>query len=324
MIRVNLHSGQGLGNQLWLIAAGYCLSLKNITNFKIYSPQYYRGEAIIDLNDFFDETSYHDIENHQKFHECMYYHDKQRSYVFSFDERIKKVKKNISIEGNFQSTDYFFHFENELKNLFTPTKKIIDFSNQFSNFGVLNIRGGEYKRSKSLLLPKFYWENAFRRLKKFHQTTEIICVTDDRDYAKYLFPNLEIISNSIENCYASLLGCKNAVISNSSFPFFPLLLNKNIINIFAPYQWARFKNKENLWFNPCNYYKNWKWIDSNDDIVSHKSCISNLIYTQNYLKKNYQEEFFKLPKEPENIIYLFNIVKKTIKKVLGIFFLKYR
>ena len=323
MITINLHSGQGLGNQLWIIATGYCLSLKKNTTFEILSPNFFKGNSIFDLDKYFNRITNYKKINKNIFHESMYYHRNQNCFVFSFDKSIKDTSPDTAIEGNFQSLEYFFGYIEELKKLLNPNQDIIKKSSQFSEYGVLNIRGGEYKRSKNLLLPKSYWVNSYNRLLEFHDKKNIICVTDDFKYTKYLFPDMEIISGKIEECFAALLGSRNASVSNSSFAFFPLFLNKNIKNIYAPYQWSRFNNKENLWFNPCNFYEKWKWLNSDNYIVTIKDCLKNIDYTNNYFKENFQKSFFYLPQEPNKKKKIYLYLKYLIKKILGLFFIRY-
>ena len=323
MISINLHSGQGLGNQLWIIATGYCLSLKNNTTFEILSPNFFKGSSIFDLDKYLNRmTNYKKIKKNI-FHESMYYHKKQNCFVFSFDKNINDTAPDTAIEGNFQSIEYFFGYIKELKKLLNPKQDIINTSLQFSNYGVLNIRGGEYKRSKNLLLPKSYWLNTYKRLFEYHEKKNIICVTDDYKYSKYLFPDMEIISGSIEQCFSALLGCKNASVSNSSFAFFPLFLNKNINKVYAPYQWSRFNNIENVWFNPCNYYPEWNWVDFNNQIVSTEKCLFNIKKSLNYFYNNFDLLNFQLDDEPTFIKFKYLKLKLIIKKILGIFFLRY-
>lgn len=323
MININLHSGQGLGNQLWVIASGYCLSLKKDTTLQIFSNQFFKGKEIFDFSYCFNTNIYKKACNDKTFNEEMYFYKKENCYVFTYDQKILDFdNENIHLEGNFQSTKYFFNFENELRMFFNPLTRIKNLSKQFNNKGILNIRGGEYKRS-NVILPKSYWHGAYKHLSNLHNKSDIICVTDDYKYAKSIFPDLEIISNSIPNCFAALLGCKNICVSNSSFSFFPLFLNKNVKNVFAPYQWARFNNQENLWLNPCNFYENWKWLNSNNTIVSIENCLKNIEYTKVYFKENFQKSFFYLPEEPNMITKIYLHLKFLIKKTLGLFFIRY-
>ena len=102
---------------------------------------------------------------------------------------------------------------------------------------ILNIRGGEYKRHKSLVVPISYWEGAIENFKTKFNIKKFIIVTDDYKYAKSLFPNLEVISGDVGACYAAIYNCKNIIVSNSSFSYFPCKtgLKKNVI---APMFWV--------------------------------------------------------------------------------------
>lgn len=317
MIYVKLNKGQGLGNQLWNIATGFCLAALKGFDFRIINYHLFIGKKIFDFEQY--KTDSPKIKN--IFYEKLYYDSYFKCQIFDFDENILNVKKNTLIEGNFQSTKYFFGKEMKLKNFLKIKKNLLDKSKVFNNKLIINIRGGEYKRHKSLLLPHSYWDRIYNKFCLTNQMDKI-CITDDYKYAKRIFPNLEIISDDIESCFAAILGCKSAVVSNSSFSFFPLFLNNNVKDIYAPYQWSRYNNKKDLWISPCNFYPNWHWVDINANIKSRDLCEENLIKTQKYYLDNFQLEFIKIPNE-NKILDFYKIIKKLIKKLLGLFDWRY-
>ena len=127
--------------------------------------------------------------------------------------------KNIRINGLFQSDKYLKYLNRITLNKFIKIK-----SNKINfdkNTCILNIRGGEYKRHKNLILPKIYWLNAMKLMSKINKNISFIVVTDDYRYAKSLFPNFEIISKNIHQCFVAIQNAPYLILSNSSFSFFP-------------------------------------------------------------------------------------------------------
>lgn len=318
MIISRIYKGQGFGNQLWCMVSAYALSLKkNYDCTFIDNTNSFLGHDIFDLsNNFFRNKA----TVKYKYYEKCFFDSNLNCKLFFFDKDLIKINKNTEIIGNFQSESYFFDKKKQIKNYFLINKKIKKLSSQFNNYNVLNIRGGEYKRHRELLLPYSYWMNLYDLLKK-KSDLPIIIVSDDYHYSKKLFPNLDIISNDIKMCFAAIMGAKNIGVSNSSFSYFPIFFSENKKEIYGPYQWSRFNNNGNLWASPCNFYKYWKWIDINGRIVSDKKCNENIKFTSVYLKNNSKLSCFSLPKkELDILIHLKNI----IKKLLGLFNWRYK
>ena len=317
MIYVRLNPGQGLGNQLWNIAAGFSLAQLKKFDFGILNYDLFLGKNIFDLQEY--KIDFPKVE--RTFYEKLFFDDFFNAQIFDFDPSILDVSDNTLIEGNFQSTRYFFEQEESLKKFFKVNNSIYEKSKKYADTHLFNIRGGEYKRHKNLLLPESYWRNAEKKYFIDAQFKKM-CVTDDQKYAMRIFPNLEIISGSIEECFAALMGCQKAIISNSSFAFFPLFLNTSIKKVYAPYQWSRFNNKKNFWVSPCNYYSQWNWIDKEGHIISHEFCLKNISDTIQYYKNSKPEQFFTIPKF-NLLTKTIKLVKKVIKKTLGIFDWRY-
>ena len=98
-------------------------------------------------------------------------------------------------------------------------------------------------------------------------------VTDDPDYAHYLFPKLYIISGSIRDCYTALYTCQYAILSNSTFSYFPIKTSFTPKKIVAPFLFARFNSFSNRWASPSNFYQDWNWMNSEGNIVDEKKCV---------------------------------------------------
>ena len=318
MVISQIYKGQGFGNQLWCMTTAYALSqFKNFPISFVDSSQSFLGYDIFDFpTNFFKKK----IKVNNYFYEEGYYDTKLKNNLFFFDKSILNIKPFTEIVGNFQSENYFFNKEEKIKNYFKINEKTLQLSEQFNNHNILNIRGGEYKRHRNLLLPDFYWQNLYSLLKSKSDLPFVI-VTDDYSYSRRLFPNLDIISNDIQLCFAAIMGSSNIGLSNSSFSYFPIFFGKKKQHIFAPYQWARFNNSQNLWVSPCNYYQTWQWVNSEGLIISSENCLKNISFTKNILEKKCKKIHFALPKSKHKFV--INI-KTFIKYILGFFNWRYQ
>ena len=183
----------------------------------------------------------------------------------------------------------------------------------------MNIRGGEFKRHKNWILKKDYWEKAMKNISEINQIKQFLIVTDDYRYCKKLFPNLEIISNDIEKCYATIYNSSNIILSNSSFAYFPCKTGKKK-KVIAPKFWAR-PHQENLWSSPCNIYEGWEWQDKDGLISTYEESLLLAKKTNNYYEKNfiYLVKKESIPKFSP-VYFLPNRLKKFTKLILSYIF----
>ena len=318
MIISQIHKGQGLGNQLWCMATAYTISQKkNYPLCILDSKNEFLGKEIFELP---KKIFFNPIKIKNYFYEEGYYHPKLKTFIYEFDHNILNISPDTKIIGNFQSEKYFFGLRNSIKDLFHIKLKIQKLSKQFYQYNVLNIRGGEYKRHKNLLLPDSYWNHVYNLIKE-KSNLPIICVSDDYRYAKKLFPHLEVISNNIELCFAAIMGAANIALSNSSFSYFPIFLGKSKSNIFAPYQWARFCNSYDLWCSPCNFYPQWQWVNFQGNVISQDQCSKNVMTTLDIVKQNCLKTSFPEPKYEKPFV---KLLKKKLKLLFGLFNWRYQ
>ena len=325
MIKIIFKTGQGLGNQLWLFAVAKSLSEKLSMDLKIENFNKFLGKDFLNLeySESKDKLSNsYLIENDKTefniFNERLYY-DHELKYILSgYDENIINVDKNTILEGIFQSEKYFFGDLDKLKRYIKLNQSTIESNPIKKDSCILNIRGGEYKRHKDFILPKKYWDNAIEYFKYKYDINKFIIVTDDFNYARALFPKYEIISGDIKKCYAAIFNCKNIIVSNSSFSYFPCKtgIRKNVI---APMYWARPFNKNKRWISPCNIYSEWLWQDVNGEINKYEDCLSIATKTENFYKKEFCILINKKEIPSKGIFnFLPNKVKSIFKKLLGI------
>ena len=317
MIYLDFLEGQGLGNQLWNYVTLRAITEKLGLNFKIINPSKFKGKEFLEINYGSSiNEKFHKFEKNI-FNETLYFDNDLKTYASHFDQEILKINPNTEIRGLFQSEKYLFDKDiNNYIKLKKNFKKNIDLKNKC----ILNIRGGEYKRFKNLILPKKYWLNGIENIKNISQEISFLIVTDDYAYASRLFPNIKILKGDISQDFIHLFNAEYVILSNSSFAYFPISLGKKPKIIIAPAHWSRFGNSNKRWISPSNYYKGWKYQDKSGELLSKnkiKTDLNNTIskYSNFYVRTSPEFEkrksFFDFfPKE----------LKKFIKKFLSIIF----
>ena len=290
-LRLSLLEGQGLGNQLWNIASAYYISkyLKfdlQITNFsKFLAKDFLTLPKCIELHEGKPEKIL------PVYRETLFKDNYFNAFVCDFDDRVLDFDCSTEISGLFQSERYFLGNIGRLGDLFKLSSEALKFAESFSEKTVLNIRGGEYKKHKNLILPDYYWTAAIDSLKRLDQVGEVCVVTDDKRYARLLFPDVQIVSGSVVNCYAALHGARNLVVSNSTFSYFPIMTRPKTPVVVAPAHWARFGNQKNLWVSPANYYSKWKWMDQKGRVLNQTELSDILNFTRDHYSKSEFSEY---------------------------------
>jgi len=321
MIKSCFLEGQGLGNQLWMYAAVRGIAKEKNMPFLFDGYENFKGKEFLDIDlGCLDRND----EDFIIFKEKMFYDDDLKYFASDYDSSIENIKNNTYLEGLFQSEKYFYGKEELISEWIVLNKKMLDYSKQFSETCVLNIRGGEYKRFKNLILPKKYWLDAINKIRTLTKVKKFLIITDDKRYAKALFPEFDVLDANVGECYAALYGAKSIIVSNSSFSYFPIKSRKDKPLVIAPYQWSRFNNDLDRWCAPCNYYKDWLWLSSDGNIEPSETCLTNIKKTRDYyqsftlcVKSNIIFENKKL----RNLFFSKN-VRRYVKKFLSIFFPK--
>ncbi len=277
MIRTNLLAGQGLGNQLWVYAACRGIANKHKLPFSIGGAEYFKGKSFleIDLGSPSHPTTNElnsSLVNCEVFRERLFY-DPELSYLASdYDSRVENISGNTVISGLFQSERYFYDCKPKLNEWIRLSEELKEKSEIYENTCVLNVRGGEYKRHKNLILPKSYWVHAIENIKKITGIDQFLIVTDDPAYGKAMLPNIPVLIGGIGECYAALYGAACHIVSNSSFSYFPIKSRIDSPYVIAPYLWSRPNNTLARWASPANLYSEWVWQDTIGTIHNIVEC----------------------------------------------------
>ena len=278
MIRTRLYSGQGLGNQLWVYAAGRSIAEYHNTSFRLLDAHLFKGNTFLDIDieavnsnesKASIATSIKKIELHR---ERLYYDHELEYYASAYDERVEDIKGDAILEGFYQSERYFYSNRARLKEWVRLKQEYADQANRYSHLCIINVRGGEYKRHKNLILPKRYWENAINNMISIYDVKDFLIVTDDKQYASRLLPGIPVLDGSIGDCYAALQGAGYLILSNSSFSYFPIKTRSDAPPVIAPFLWSRPSNQQLRWASPANLYEDWFWQSIDGELMDNDYC----------------------------------------------------
>jgi hypothetical protein len=146
------------------------------------------------------------------------------------------------------------------------------------NVCILNIRGGEYKGIRDVILPRSYWVNAMNKMLDLNGDMRFLVITDDVSYAKRLLPELSdfCYHNSIAVDYYIINKAKFLILSNSSFAWFPTWLNYECDFVIAPKYWSRYNFSDGYWGNSNIFTDGWFWLNRNGELESYDQVVDEL------------------------------------------------
>lgn len=178
-----------------------------------------------------------------------------------YDPKIREIRDNTIVDGEFQDEKYFIHRLTDVKQWLTPLPSlpVID-----KNECVLAHRGGEYTLFPELYLPAEYWRNAMENMRRINPDVWFRVVTDDIFSAMEMFPNLSI-THEIGEDWKAIRYAPYLILSNSSFGILPALLG-DAKKIIAPLHWAR--HNVGVWALPQNVYYRFTYQDRSGNLYA--------------------------------------------------------
>ena len=277
MIVVPLYDGQGLGNQLWVYAAGRSIAEQSGRAFRLLGAEKFKAADFLDI----DTNVPVDLApvvpevpaGLRTYRERLYYDDELNFVASGFDDLPTVVAEPLRLEGLFQDERYFFDRPDRLAAYIRPRGALLAAYPVADDTCVLNVRGGEYKNHRDLIVPPSYWTNAMRHMTRTFGIERFVVVTDDGAYARHLFPDLPVVTGNIGACFATLCNAPYRILSNSSFGYFPSkLVPRQAGRVVAPLYWSRPFNRLGRWASPANLYRDWQWLDANGETRTYDDC----------------------------------------------------
>lgn len=173
---------------------------------------------------------------------------KQRAYIrqvyetrYPVDERVWKldVKKNYYFQGTWHNYDYS-EILPRLRKMFCFAMPTIDTCSiwlqeiETENSVAIHIRRGDFVKLGYAICTEEYYKRAIEIIEARVANPFYFIFSDDTEYAKQLFASLEnkeiVVGNTGANSYLDMYlmsKCKHNIMANSTFSYWPALLNKN-------------------------------------------------------------------------------------------------
>lgn len=221
----------GMGNQMFMLAAGYAYGIKHKINF--FAPRQTIAPHI--WKTYFPQFPTDNPRPHY-----FYYKEKEHHY-----EEIP-FKENITIEGYFQSEKYFNNCRKEIIDAFQIPYKKLD------GYVSIHVRRGDYLKYPDKH-PVITYEYISESVKYFIEKgyKDFVVCSDDLPWCRANLKPLELFGASFSYSHnhepiadlALMSCCEHNIIANSSFSWWSAWLNQNPEKIvIAP----------KVWFGPGN------------------------------------------------------------------------
>ena len=300
MLAASIHEHAGLGNQIWRYVCCRVFAEKLGYNFGVSHPGW-RGKFLnIDWGEdpkmnVEEDSDYQSSSGFSYYKEESIHHASAPGEIGDPDLKFETLEDNTYINGTFQKMSYIEDYRDKICEWLTydDKYKITDFSDD--NICVIQLRGGDYTTGHSMLPPEYYHQ-AMHHMRQNNPDVEFVIVTDDPKTAQRMIPNTPIIGSAtaeekdpdqkfiswyeytggpVSMDYTILNHAKYAIISSSTFAFWPIWTNKKLLNVIAPKYWFDY-NRSDGWWRPKDGIVNdpaWLWMDKFGGLFESKTCI---------------------------------------------------
>jgi len=300
MLAASIHEHAGLGNQIWRYVCCRVFAEKLGYNFGVSHPGW-RGKFLnIDWGEdpkmnVEEDSDYQSSSGFSYYKEESIHHASAPGEIGDADLKFDTLEDNTYINGTFQKMSYVEDYRDKICGWLTydDKYKITDFSD--NNICVIQLRGGDYTTGHSMLPPEYYHQ-AMHHMRQNNPDVEFVIVTDDPKTAQRMIPNTPIIGSAtaeekdpdqkfiswyeytggpVSMDYTILNHAKYAIISSSTFAFWPIWTNKKLLNVIAPKYWFDY-NRSDGWWRPKDGIVNdpaWLWMDKFGGLFESKTCI---------------------------------------------------
>jgi hypothetical protein len=230
-----------LGNHMFQYSLCRLIAHNNGYNFYIPYPGFLK-ECFPDI-----DLGIKDGEILNFFHE-----DEEQNY----NPGIFSVPDFTHLVGYFQSEKYFKGNEDLVKSWFNfemddLTKSTLD-RYSIDSYCYVHIRGGDNKyNGTNWLIPRDYYLKAFQKIQEIKKDISFVIITDDIEFSKHYFPDIDVISNNIMSDFKCLYYSKYSIISASTFSWWPAWLSEKKI-VVAPKNWLNYNSRDKDYFFPAD------------------------------------------------------------------------
>lgn len=310
MILIDLKDGQGLGNQLWLMATAIYLSNQKSRKLIIRNIKKFKAKDLLTEKFFFGIELF--SEEHLKINWKVFsprgFKNIKKNTNIYFQESKKfsdlvDMFEYVQIEGNFQSSTIIPSPE-DLRNFFNYNDNFFKPQFDIEKICLINIRGGAYLGMfKSPCVSLDYIYSCISIFNERYPKIDFKIITDDYEYARTILPEYEILYGNIKEDYLHINFAKFLILSNSSFAYFPTYLSNNKELILAPYKWgaSNSSNKCKEWISPCNFTNSFVYVNNKGNLIKDFSYFKAVFdSSENILPHSNSLLFSKMYKSVED------------------------
>ena len=299
MLAASIHEHAGLGNQIWRYVC--CRSFAERLGYEWgVSHPGWRGKFLnVDWGkdvpfNVEEDSDFIPNQGFEYYKEETIHHATAPGEIGDPDLNFLKIGDNTYINGNFQRMSYVEGDHDKIKTWLTYNDqyKIDRYSDE--DICVIQLRGGDYTTGHSMLPPEYY-HMAMGHMKDNNPNIKFVIVTDDPNTARRMIPNIPIVGSASSNeidldqkfiswyeykggpvsmDYSILNTAKYAIISSSTFSFWPVWLNDQLLNVIAPKYWFDWSRSDG-WWRPKDGIvsdERWLWLDRDNGLYESKTC----------------------------------------------------
>ena len=309
MLAASIHEHAGLGNQIWRYVCCRVFAEHHGYEWGVSHPGW-RGPFLnmdwgkeVNLN-VEEDSDFSMVEGFKHYYkEKWVHHAKAPGEIGDPDNKFLELPDNCYINGNFQRMSYVEDRRDDICDWLTYDNKVTDYSSE--NICVIQLRGGDYTTGHSML-PAIYYKMAMQRMKENNPNVEFVVVTDDPKTAGQMLPGVPVVGSAVSEekdqyqrniswytypggpvgiDYSILNTAKYAIISASTFAFWPIWTNMQLHAVIAPKYWFDWSRSDG-WWRPKDGIvddESWLYLDMQGDLYESKTCIE---HAKNYYAKS--------------------------------------
>lgn len=251
----------GLGNQLFMYAAGYALAKKRgvplwleISRTETDALRRFELDKLnIACSKILSVHGLHwlpmmrplgKLRRHMLKSRFRYYREREQ---FVYDENLLQQPDGTYLHGYWQHHSYFHHLREELRRLFTPAVRFGEAYDSWlpqlakRNSVSVHVRRGDYVKIGCSISPGYYRE-AVLRMQELHRDSVFFIFSDDVQYAHELFAGMNlpctvVLAESPEPTLCDFFlmrHCHHHIIANSSYSWWAAYLGEDDATVIAP------------------------------------------------------------------------------------------
>ena len=236
---ISAHLMGGLGNQLFEAAHALAQGWKHNREVVFFPDSWTPGQGRNAKN--YVENVFRNLNFSDKIEGFTHVYEGPFEY-----SEVNPLDSNTSFYGYYQSTKNWFGFDDRIRDILQPSPELVkELMDKYPQLSQPNTLSLHVRRSEYLQFPEIHptisLEYIQEALKKIGEYSTVFVFSDDHEFVKQNldFPNVIYVNESEDWRELYLMGlCQNHIISNSTFSWWGVFLNKNLNKkIVAPSTW---------------------------------------------------------------------------------------